>query len=143
MPSQRLLFPEMVELSASEISVLDQFSEEISRLGLDVQEFGGSTYVVTAVPASLARVSGEEVSREIIDRYIVETDRQPQNRIDTILAGMACKASIKAGHKLYHSEIQGLLDQLQRAGVFSHCPHGRPVIKKFTDKDVQKWFYRT
>lgn len=142
-PSQSLLFPEMVELSASEITVLEQYGQEISRLGLDVQAFGGTTYVVNAIPVTLTKASGAEVLREIIDRYRVDTDRHPQSRLDAILSGMACKASIKAGHKLQREEIQSLLDQLQLAGVFSHCPHGRPVVKKFTDKDVQKWFYRT
>nr|MBF0223221.1 DNA mismatch repair endonuclease MutL [Desulfobulbaceae bacterium] len=142
-PSQTLMFPEMVELSASEIMVLEQFAEEIARLGLDVQEFGGATYVVNAVPVTLAKASGEEVLREIIERYRDDAERPAESRLDAILSGMACKASIKAGHKLLPEEIENLLDQLQRAGVFSHCPHGRPVVKKFTDKEVQKWFYRT
>jgi DNA mismatch repair protein MutL len=142
-PSQTLLFPEMIDLTASEISVLEQFAEEIRRLGLDVQGFGGETYVVNAIPASMGRASGEEVLREIIGRFMVDGDCKSENRVEAVLAGMACKAAIKAGHKLCDAEIDTLLRQLQRAGVFSHCPHGRPVVKKFTDKDVQKWFYRT
>jgi DNA mismatch repair protein MutL len=142
-PSQTLLFPEMIDLTAAELSVLEQFAEEIRRLGLDVQGFGGDTYVVNAIPASMAMASGEEVLREIIGRFMVDGDCKSENRIETVLAGMACKAAIKAGHRLCDLEIESLLLQLQRAGVFSHCPHGRPVVKRFSDKEVRKWFYRT
>jgi len=142
-PSQTLMFPEMVDLTASEISVLEQYAEEISRLGLDLQGFGGESFVVNAIPASMAHASGEEVLREIIDRLINGENGKSENRLEAVLATMACKAAIKAGHRLCEEEIESLLRQLQRAGIFSHCPHGRPVVKKFSDKDVQRWFYRT
>lgn len=142
-PSQALLFPEMIELTSSEISALEENGEEIKRLGLDVQEFGGQTFVIKAVPASMSGWSGIEVLRSILDQFRLEEDRPRGNKLDGVFASMACKAAIKAGRKLLPLEIESLLASMQRAGIFSHCPHGRPVLKTFSVNDVQKWFHRT
>ena len=62
--------------------------------------------------------------------------------VDDLLASMACKAAIKAGNRLQPMEMLKLLQQMQASEVFSHCPHGRPVIKYFSAQEVERWFHR-
>jgi DNA mismatch repair protein MutL len=63
--------------------------------------------------------------------------------MENILATMACKAAVRSGDELSVEEMHALLDSMAKADLFSHCPHGRPVLKSFSDKDLKKWFYRT
>ncbi|MCF8056899.1 MAG: hypothetical protein K9K37_09710, partial [Desulfocapsa sp.] len=63
--------------------------------------------------------------------------------LEDILASMACKAAVKAGDLLPQEEIEALLNNMAKADLFSHCPHGRPVLKQFSDSDIKKWFHRS
>lgn len=144
MPSQILMFPAMVELVPAEIQALGEHETEFLRLGLDVQSFGGDTVVVKAVPAALGHLVPAEILRGILGRYVEgQVSGHGSARLEEILAGMACKAAIKAGHQLTEREVQHLLDQMHLSGIFSHCPHGRPVVKQFSRNDIEKWFHRT
>ena len=68
---------------------------------------------------------------------------QQVSRLDDILSTMACKAAIKAGNPLQEIEIQELLKLMQESDAFSHCPHGRPVVRMFEAHEIKKWFHRT
>lgn len=143
MPSQILMFPAMVELVPAEIEALEEHEAEFLRLGLEVQSFGGDTVVVKAVPAALGHLPPAEILRGILGRYVEgQISAHGEARLEEILAGMACKAAIKAGHRLTDREVQHLLDQMHLAGIFSHCPHGRPVVKQFSKYEIEKWFQR-
>ncbi|MBU0673359.1 MAG: DNA mismatch repair endonuclease MutL [Proteobacteria bacterium] len=139
---QGLLFPETVELSPAELTVLENFADRIATLGLDFQEFGGTTVVIKAVPAILGHLSPGEVIRELLARF-GSTGPRAGAQTDAILAGMACKAALKANHRLTVVEQEALVAEMQANDVFSHCPHGRPVARKFTGAEVKKWFFRT
>ncbi len=142
-PSQVLLFPEIVELSPDDRQNLEQNGEEISRIGLEIKEFGGNSFIVQGVPASLSHLGPVDVVAGILARYSEEGRKGGAARLEHVLAGMACKASIKAGRRLLPEEVEALLTKMREAGIFSHCPHGRPVLKSFSKDDVKKWFLRT
>jgi DNA mismatch repair protein MutL len=146
---QSLLFPQLIDLAGDQVQVLNRHRQEIERLGIDLEEFGEQSYVVKAVPAILSHLSVEEIMVAILDQF-QENDRQTggrtkntATRIDDILSAMACKAAVKAGRALQPAEMEDLLNQMHEAEVFSHCPHGRPVFKSFTESDIKKWFHRT
>ena len=144
--SQALLFPETMELGTEEISILDDSAEEISRLGLDIREFGGNSYVVKAVPAVMSHLPVVEVLNGILDQFsgVGGGDRNSRGRrLDSVLSVIACKAAIKANQALSHAEMNGLLDEMYKNDVFSHCPHGRPVVRRFSVAEIKKWFHRT
>jgi len=144
MASQILMFPEMVDLSPTEIQILEQYGAEISRLGLEIVNFGGNSFVIKAVPAFIGHVPPLEVLHALIAQFSDSdgADRGDDGRIENVLAVMACKAAIKAGRKLSREEAEHLFCQMNSAGVFSHCPHGRPVVKLFSGLDIKKWFNR-
>ncbi len=137
---QALLFPKMLELGPEELETIETYGQEITALGLDLQEFGGASFVVKAVPAILGHLAPETMVGEILAQF---TSRPSRDRIDGILASMACKAAIKAGDDLSELEMEALLKQILAADVFSHCPHGRPVVKRFAPLEIKKWFRRT
>jgi DNA mismatch repair protein MutL len=144
--SQTLLFPKMLTLGPEEIELLGKYGEAITQLGIELQDFGGGSYILKALPALLAHLPPEEVLGDILDRYRAGDQgerRGASGRLDSILATMACKAAIKAGQPLKEEEMAHLLLQIEDAGVFSHCPHGRPVMKFFTKNDMKRWFRRT
>ncbi len=145
-PAQNLLFPVTVELGPDHCELVDRLGETLSMLGLEVAHFGESTYVIKAVPALISTLSPADILCETLDR-LRGTDRQKDEglpaAVDALFASMACKAAIKAGNSLQPREMLELLQQMEESEVFSHCPHGRPVIKTFSRAEIEKWFHRT
>jgi DNA mismatch repair protein MutL len=116
---------------------------EIDRLGFTIREFGGNTYIISAVPALAGTTNPGELFLDILEQFGSEQSRGDGGGfLDAILATMACRAAVKAGTTLSTPEIDTLLNEMAKADLFSHCPHGRPVVKQFTRDEVKKWFYR-
>lgn len=143
-PRQNLLFPETVDLSLLQARLVEDHLEELEQMGFSLREFGGSSYLVAAVPALAGNISPSTLLTEILEQFGSDkTKRDQDDRIDHILSTMACKAAVKAGTTLTTREIDALLTKMAKADLFSHCPHGRPVVKIFTQRELQKWFHRT
>ena len=141
---QNLMFPETVELSLFQAQLVEKNSEEINQMGFSVREFGGNTYIISAVPALAGTTSPQDLFLDILEQFGSESNKGDRGGfLDTILSTMACKAAVKAGTELSRIEIDKLLNDMAKADLFSHCPHGRPVVKQFSNTDVKKWFYRT
>ncbi|MBI5556086.1 MAG: DNA mismatch repair endonuclease MutL [Deltaproteobacteria bacterium] len=143
-PAQPLLFPEMIECTPEQIDVLAKHGDEFARIGVIIQEFGGESYVIKAVPAILSQVGPREVVQGIFDHFLSNDSKGKgaAMRMDDMLSVMACKAAVKAHDILGPEEGQALLEKMAAADIFSHCPHGRPVVKIFTDSEIKKWFFR-
>ncbi len=141
---QTLMFPETVELSIFQAQLVEKNAEELDRIGFSIREFGGNTYIISAVPALAGLANGRELFLDILQQFGSEDSKSDTGGfLDTIIATMACRAAVKAGTQLTTREIDTLLNDMARADLFSHCPHGRPVVKHFTREEVKKWFYRT
>ncbi|WP_176761024.1 DNA mismatch repair endonuclease MutL [Desulforhopalus singaporensis] len=141
--SQTLMFPETVELSVFQAELALKNSEEIARIGFAVREFGGNTFIISAVPAVAGTISPTELFLDVLEKFGSEKESSGGGLLDNILANMACKAAVKAGTPLSAPEIDRLLNDMARADLFSHCPHGRPVMRLFFPDEMKKWFYRT
>lgn len=142
--SQSLLFPETVELSPFQIELVENNMDELLRMGFSVSEFGGNSYVISSLPALAGQRSVQDTFFDVIECFGSDKpNRSPGGKLDNILAGLACKAAIKSGAPLSDEEIDELLNQMARADLFSHCPHGRPVIRVFSPDELKKWFSRT
>jgi len=150
MTSQSLLFPKMVELVPEYVAILEKNSDQIQQLGLVIEEFGGDNFIIKAVPAVISHLDPEEILTGILQgfaglEYGHEQGRKRADatRLDDILSSMACKAAIKAGQNLNTLEMQELLKLMQESKAFTHCPHGRPVVRIFSATDIKKWFHRS
>jgi DNA mismatch repair protein MutL len=144
-PVQHLLFPVSVELAPEQYERLGRRQPELIRLGLDVAEFGDNTAVIKGVPAAISRLDPEEILCDTLTAMKssarLEPDGLPRS-LTSLFASLACKAAIKAGNTLLPEEMLALLAQMEQSPVFSHCPHGRPVIKTFSRGDIERWFHR-
>ena len=143
-PRQTLLFPETVELSVADIQKVEQYGDEIDKMGFTIREFGGSSYVISAIPALGSHLVPSELFLDILEQFgSSENANRKGSLLEDILASMACKAAVKAGDALPPEEIEALLNNMAKADLFSHCPHGRPVLKQFSASEIKKWFHRS
>jgi DNA mismatch repair protein MutL len=140
---QRLLIPEPVELPGEQAARLLEQRQALAELGLEVEEFGGNTLLVTSYPAMLGRQSPAEILRAVAD-HLAAHDRAPNREqlFNDLLSLMACKAAVKAGDPLTPELIDELLAQRDLAHDPHHCPHGRPTALLFSRQDLDRQFRR-
>jgi DNA mismatch repair protein MutL len=146
-PVQRLLFPVTVELGAEQGELLEQQKEELARMGMTVADFGDNTYVIKGVPAAISQLDPADILADTLAALKAGGGSGSGSvlpaALASLFASLACKAAIKAGNTLRPEEMVALLAQMEASPVFSHCPHGRPVVKTFTRQDIERWFHRT
>jgi DNA mismatch repair protein MutL len=141
---QQLLVPETVELGFREANGLEKMIPELSTMGLDIEHFGGRTFVVKAVPASLSGRDVKPLIVEIAENLVtVGTSSDLQKALEQCCVLMACHGAIRANHPLSEPQINGLLEQLDACDNPSHCPHGRPTWIRWDLKTLEKSFKRT
>lgn len=104
--------------------------------------FGGKEYSVTAVPANLFGLNGEELMIEILDSLSEFHGRETPQVIMEKIASMSCKAAVKGNQKLSRQEIEALIADLLTLDNPYHCPHGRPTIISMSKYELEKKFKR-
>ncbi len=141
---QRLLVPEPVHLSPTEAAAVLQAASLLADLGIDVEDFGGDTVVVSSYPAMLANFNPAELIRQLAEQ-LTSGAKPPDQRdlLDELLHMISCKAAIKAGDRLSVEEIESLIEQRHLVQDSHHCPHGRPTTLVFTRKELDHRFKRT
>jgi DNA mismatch repair protein MutL len=142
--SQRLLVPEPVTLTPAEAAAAIEAQETLSRLGIEVQPFGGDTVLVSSYPAMLGRLNPAEILRSAVERLMSGgAGVERRDLLDELLHMCACKAAIKAGDYLTPEEVAALLEQRHGYQDAHHCPHGRPTALVFTREELDRRFKRT
>jgi len=141
--TQPFLIPKRIELSVGEAKVLQEHAESLAGLGLEIEPFGGNTFLLRAVPSVLVDSDLDEFLREVLS--LLEQgggDLRSDQALDEMLAVMACHGAIRAGKPLTEREMVALLDELQQAELPTNCPHGRPVSKMITWGELERMFKR-
>ncbi|WJQ79293.1 DNA mismatch repair endonuclease MutL [Brevibacillus brevis] len=143
--SQIMLFPHTVEYTAAEASKLEKRLSLLQSFGLEIEAFGGRTFIVRAHPHWFPEGAELEVIEELI-QFVLETGENTQANVvlmrEKAAIMMSCKASIKANCFLTHAEMESLLNQLRKTSSPYTCPHGRPIVIHFTGYDLEKMFKR-
>lgn len=141
---QQLLIPEMLDLPPRESSALEENMEDISRLGFDMEHFGGRSYVIKAVPSILGT---KGVNRMIADMASELADgpasRSFADALDSIIKRLACHSVVRGRRRMTHDEMRSLLKRMDAAGIVPHCPHGRPAHIDIPVSEIEKRFERT
>jgi DNA mismatch repair protein MutL len=138
--SQDLLVPEVLDLTHGEADCLTAILDVLSGMGLRIEPFGGTTFVVKAVPVLL----GEKELKPLV-LELIETSQEDNSLIeiqDACLVSMACHSALRAHKQLNHQEMARLLEDLERCDNPLHCPHGRPTIVSFDGLQLKKLFKR-
>lgn len=141
---QALLKPEIITFSQSEILLYKENIELFSKLGFDIEEFGNNEIIVRSVPIG---ISGFEINPKIVSDIIGEItiDKKFKSLEDSKLnkiASMSCKKSLKGGEELTIPQIHKMIENLKRLKEPFNCPHGRPIMLRYTFKDLEKNFKR-
>ncbi|MBL0716913.1 MAG: hypothetical protein JJV89_02580, partial [Desulfosarcina sp.] len=141
--SQKLLIPETIDLSYREAEILAKILPELQKFGLEIEPFGGNTFVVKAIPSLLADREARPLIIEIVEK-LAETGFASgiSDAVDECLIIMACHGSIRAKQHLLDEQIQAILDQLDECEKPSCCPHGRPIWLNWSAKTFEKSFKR-
>src|ERR1700690_2980962 len=137
-PMQRLLIPEVVQLSPAEVATLDERSTDVASFGVELRAVGPSAVGVHAVPTLLLRAAPERIVRDVVAE-LGRTARRPfGDAADLVLATMACHGSVRAGDALSREEVGALLRALDEVDFGGHCPHGRPVVTRIGFDELER-----
>lgn len=140
---QKMLVPEPVTLPPAEAAVVLQQQELLGQIGIDIEEFGGDTVLVSSYPAMLSNHNPAEMLRGVIDKLMEESANvDSRDLVDELLHMISCKAAVKAGDRLTPEEIDALLLHRELCQDSHHCPHGRPTSLVFSREDLDRRFKR-
>jgi DNA mismatch repair protein MutL len=143
MESQRLLSPILLDLSPAQRDALRLHTATLERFGMEIEEFGGDSVKLSAVPALLAPAECETTIRALADDLEgLGTSAGVEDALRRIAATMACHAAVKANYPLTLDKMRYILEELRRTAYSSVCPHGRPVVLRLTRREIEKNFQR-
>jgi DNA mismatch repair protein MutL len=141
--SQRLLMPILIELTPAQQAVFAEISDELQLNGFEAEPFGTRTIAVKIAPAGLEASQIERMLHELLDQFSREEQKLNLEMVRTrIAASIACHAAIKVNMPLEQNKMEWLLAELAKTDCPMTCPHGRPVVLRYSMKDIQRAFKR-
>jgi DNA mismatch repair protein MutL len=141
--SQRLLMPIVLELSPAQQAVFAEIADELQHNGFEAEPFGARSVAVKVAPAGVDAAAVEHMLHELLDQISREEQSLNMEKIRTrIAASIACHAAIKINMPLEQNKMDWLLAELAKTDHPMSCPHGRPVVLRYSVKDIQKAFKR-
>ena len=142
--AQAFLIPEIVEMTENEAASLMAIADDLSRLGLTLEPFGGGAIAVRETPAILGEVNAEAMLRDILDELADQGDSaKVQSKIEAILSRVACHGSIRSGRRMQGAEMNALLREMEATPLSGQCNHGRPTYVELKLSDIERLFGRT
>jgi DNA mismatch repair protein MutL len=141
--TQGLLVPISLELSPQQAVLIEQVMPELNRNGFQIEPFGGRSVLIRSAPAIAGDSDVRKLLSEIIEGMESEDRTLDVDKIrDRIAVGVACRAAIKVHTPLAMGKMQWLLDELSRSRIPTNCPHGRPILLRFTTYEIERNFGR-
>ncbi len=139
--AQPMLAPYILRLNAQEFSFLEKNAAYLAEIGFEIEEFGGNSFKISAVPGDLIGIDLESFFAEVLSSMESLRAIKLADLIKDRLASAACKAAVKGGEKLTDSEAKALLERME-GDMGLKCPHGRPVAVHLKKSEVEKLFKR-
>lgn len=141
--SQRLLMPETLTASATDMALLQEHEELLAKLGVEANAFGEDQIAVHSFPSLLKDIDAAAFMRDLLDRLGDQhAQTSTEEVIHEVLDMMSCKAAVKAGDALTTEEIAALIEQKGEIEKSSNCPHGRPTTLSLSVDELEKQFKR-
>jgi DNA mismatch repair protein MutL len=140
---QRLLLPVMVELSPRQLVTFEQIGEELRANGFEAELMGARTVAIQAAPAGIAGGDAEKLLFEILDGIAREDQSISIDSLQSkIAASTSCHAAIKVNTALDTTKMEWLLAELAKTEYPMSCPHGRPVVLRYSVREIERAFKR-
>ncbi len=140
--SQQIQPPMILTLRAAEEDALKKNMEVFEQMGFEIEDFGGNSYKVTALPASLPNIDEKQLLVEMLDALAEDDTKKGIHIVAERVATMACKAAIKGNNRISAIEAKALIDELMTLENPYNCPHGRPTIISMSKYEIEKKFKR-
>jgi DNA mismatch repair protein MutL len=146
--SQALLVPDVVEMDEVDCDRLEDAAAGLAQFGLSIERFGPSAMLVRALPAALPKADSAALLRDLADDIAKHGKQEDSGalllaeRLELVLATMACHGSVRAGRTLSVAEMNALLREMEATPRSGQCNHGRPTWVKLSMEDVEKLFGR-
>ncbi len=142
-PSQGLLLPEVVDLTADEVSRLEPLMEDFAALGLVMERFGEDAVMVRETPAMLGEVDIKGLVQSLADDLSsLGQGLALKERLEEVCSSMACHGSVRSGRRLTAEEMNALLRQMEATPHSGQCNHGRPTYVELKLADIERLFGR-
>ncbi|AMY04900.1 DNA mismatch repair endonuclease MutL [Staphylococcus condimenti] len=139
---QNLLIPMTFHFSKDEQMIINQYKEELDKVGVHLEPFGSHDYIVNSYPVWFPKEEAQEIIQDMVE-YVLEHRKVDIKKIrEEAAIMMSCKKSIKANHYLRNHEMADLIDQLREMEDPFTCPHGRPIIISFSNYELERLFKR-
>jgi DNA mismatch repair protein MutL len=141
---QPLLIPEIVDLPAGDAARVLAAAEDLARLGLVIEPFGGTAIAVREMPALLGQASARALVADILDELGDQGESLALGaRIDAVLSRVACHGSVRSGRQMRAEEMNALLREMEATPLSGQCNHGRPTYVELKLSDIERLFGRT
>jgi DNA mismatch repair protein MutL len=141
--AQRMLMPLVMELSPRQRVTYEKIAEEMTANGFEVEPMGPKSVAIQSVPAGIAANDAEHLLMEILDGLDRENAAISMDTLQSkIAASTACHAAIKVNMPLDQTKMEWLLAALAKTDCPMSCPHGRPVVLRYSVKEIEKAFHR-
>jgi DNA mismatch repair protein MutL len=140
---QGLLLPMVIECDHRQSAVIQEHLADYARLGFELEPFGGRSFTLLTQPQLLAGADPERLILDLAEELAqIGRGSSLDEALDQVLMRLACHAMIRANQPLARPEMAALLAELAAIDFGSHCPHGRPVIKKLGRSEIERFFHR-
>ena len=140
--TQMIMPPIILTLNMNEEEVLKRNMPVFTKMGYEIEEFGGNEYKVTGIPAGFPKLDYRQMLMDLIDGLMREGRMSDMDILTEKVASMSCKAAIKGNNKISYEEAKELMNELMKADNPYNCPHGRPTLIVMSKYDIEKKFKR-
>ena len=141
--TQGLLIPLAMELTPPQLALVNRVLPELEKNGFEIESFGGTSILIRSVPAVVSDTDSRALISEILEGLDQDERSLDVNRIrDRIAVKSACQAAVKVNMPLSMEKMRWLLDELARTSIPTNCPHGRPILLRFSLYEIEKNFGR-
>ena len=140
--SQGLAIPSVIKLSSVELAAFLQNTDFFSSLGFEAEDYGNGSVIIRSIPTSFIDAEISEIFVEILSQLADNKKEIITEKKERLLYQIACKAAIKANHKLSEQEQKELVKKVFALDAINTCPHGRPIVVAMTKKEIEKTFKR-
>jgi DNA mismatch repair protein MutL len=141
--SQPLLIPESIDLPPHRAALLERYAPDLEKLGLQIEPFGGNSFVIRAVPALLGHLDHAALVQDLLDDLSQwNTTVSLEERMRPVLASLACHGAVRAGRAMELPEMKRLIEDWVAEGFPMTCPHGRRVALRLPEDELSRMFGR-
>lgn len=141
--AQARLIPDPVDLSPAHATLLQQYQDDLEKLGLEIEPFGASTVLIRSTPVGLGHIDARRFLQDLFEdlaQWGTMTGLEAKAR--SVLASMACHGAVRAGRLMKREEIKVLVEEWRSEGEITTCPHGRRTSFRLTITELEKMFGR-